>query len=74
MVSLSSETGAPSLGEQAREQEARLREAALQHPLVRAALETFPGAKLVARRERASRAGEAGRDQAGDPDRGDGGA
>ncbi|MCH8155191.1 MAG: DNA polymerase III subunit gamma/tau, partial [Proteobacteria bacterium] len=43
--------GEPSIADQARARAARLTEAALQHPLVRAAMETFPGAKLVARRD-----------------------
>ena len=51
MVSVSQDPGAASIADQARAREARLTEAALQHPLVRAAMETFPGAKLVARRD-----------------------
>jgi DNA polymerase-3 subunit gamma/tau len=51
MVSVSQDPGEASIGDQARAREARLTEAALQHPLVRAAMETFPGAKLVARRD-----------------------
>ncbi len=51
VVSISQEAGDPSLREQARRQSAQLDEAAKQHPLVRAALETFPGARIVARRD-----------------------
>jgi len=51
MVSVSQDPGEASIGDQARAREARLTEAALQHPLVQAAMETFPGAKLVARRD-----------------------
>jgi DNA polymerase-3 subunit gamma/tau len=51
MVSVSGEPGAPSLAEQSREREAKLDQAALGHPLVQAALEAFPGAKMVARRD-----------------------
>jgi DNA polymerase-3 subunit gamma/tau len=47
MVSVSQDEGAPSLAEQARAREARLRDAALKHPLVQAAMETFPGAELT---------------------------
>ena len=54
MVTVSSEAGAPSLRDQARADEAALRAAALGHPLVRAVLETFPEARLVARRDKAS--------------------
>jgi len=51
MVSVSGEPGAPSLAEQSREREAELDQEALVHPLVQAALEAFPGAKMVARRD-----------------------
>jgi DNA polymerase-3 subunit gamma/tau len=51
MVSVSGEPGAASLAEQAREHRAELDAAALRHPLVQAALEAFPGAKMVARRD-----------------------
>ncbi|MEE8534592.1 MAG: DNA polymerase III subunit gamma/tau, partial [Kiloniellales bacterium] len=50
VVSLSQDSGDPTLREQARERAARMDEAAKQHPLVQAALETFPGARIVARR------------------------
>jgi len=49
VVSVAQETGAPTLAEAAKAEEARLKAAALDHPLVKAALETFPGAKFVAR-------------------------
>jgi DNA polymerase-3 subunit gamma/tau len=69
MVTVSSEEGAPTLGEQARAKEAALREAALAHPLVSAAMEAFPGAKLVARRDTGAKAGEAaGEDKQPAPD------
>ena len=65
MVSVSGEPGAPSLAEQAREREAKLDEAALRHPLVQAAMEAFPGAKMVDRRDRSV---DSERDRAaGDP-------
>jgi DNA polymerase-3 subunit gamma/tau len=51
MVAVSGEPGAPSLDQQAREREAELDRAALGHPLVQAAMEAFPGAKMVARRD-----------------------
>ena len=52
MVSLSDEAGAPTLSEQRRAAEAQEREAALAHPLVKAALETFPEAEFVAVRRK----------------------
>ena len=51
MVTVSKEDGDAPLGEQARACEAALREAALEHPLVKAAMDAFPGAKLVDRRD-----------------------
>ena len=51
MVSVSQDQGEASIADQARARAARLTETALQHPLVQAAMETFPGAKLVARRD-----------------------
>ena len=51
VVSVSSEPGAPTLREQQDEAEAVLRQAALADPLVKAVLETFPGARMVARRD-----------------------
>ncbi len=51
MVTVSKEAGDAPLGEQAHAREARLREAALEHPLVKAAMDAFPGAKLVDRRD-----------------------
>ena len=58
VVSVSQEAGAPPLREQARAHEATLRDAALAHPLVQAAMQTFPGAKLVDRRGAPAGAGE----------------
>jgi DNA polymerase-3 subunit gamma/tau len=49
VVSVSQDDGAPTLAEAAKTEEARLKAAALDHPLVKAALETFPGARFVAR-------------------------
>jgi DNA polymerase-3 subunit gamma/tau len=50
MVSVSQETGEAPLRAQAQAVETALREAALSHPLVQAALAAFPGAKLLERR------------------------
>jgi DNA polymerase-3 subunit gamma/tau len=50
VVSVSQEAGAPPLRDQARAYEDALRAAALAHPLVQAAMQTFPGAKLIDRR------------------------
>jgi DNA polymerase-3 subunit gamma/tau len=52
MVSVSGEPGAPSLAKQKDQRKAELDEAARQHPLVQAAMEAFPGAKIVDRRDR----------------------
>ena len=52
MVSVSGEPGAPSLAKQKDQRKAELDEAALRHPLVQAAMEAFPGAKMVDRRDR----------------------
>ncbi len=52
MVSVSGEPGAPSLAKQKDQRNADLDQAALQHPLVQAAMEAFPGAKMVDRRDR----------------------
>ena len=52
VIAISQEEGAPTLRAEAQREEAEKRAAVLQHPLVKAALETFPGAELVARRER----------------------
>ena len=52
MVSVSGDPGAPSLAEQKDRREAELDQAALRHPLVQAAMEAFPGAKIVDRRGR----------------------
>jgi DNA polymerase-3 subunit gamma/tau len=51
VVSVSDVPGAPTLRSQQQEYEASRRAAAQQDPLVRAVLETFPGAKMVARRD-----------------------
>jgi DNA polymerase-3 subunit gamma/tau len=51
VVSVSDVEGAPTLRSQRQEHEASRRAALEQDPLVQAVLETFPGAKLVARRD-----------------------
>jgi len=51
VVSISGEEGEPTLREQAEARDASLRNEAAQHPLVRAVLETFPGARIDAVRE-----------------------
>jgi DNA polymerase-3 subunit gamma/tau len=47
MVALSSETGAPTLHEQAQAAARERKEGASSHPLVQAVLTKFPGAKVV---------------------------
>lgn len=47
VVSVSQQEGEATLAEQNRGRDTRAREEVLAHPLVRAAMETFPGAKLV---------------------------
>jgi len=51
VVSISGEEGAPTLREQGEARALSLRNEAAQHPLVRAVLETFPGARIEAVRE-----------------------
>ena len=51
VVSVSSKTGELSLREQAEQRARHLRSEAAEHPMVRAVLETFPGAKIEAVRE-----------------------
>jgi DNA polymerase-3 subunit gamma/tau len=51
VVSVSREEGAPSLRDQAEQRARHLRSEAAEHPMVRAVLETFPGAKIEAVRE-----------------------
>ena len=53
VISISQEAGETTLREQQRSEEAAKREAVMRHPLVQAVTETFPDAKLVARRDRA---------------------
>ncbi len=56
MVSVSEgEAGAPTLAEQRQAAEAAERDEVLKHPLVQAALETFPGAELLAVRRKGGR-------------------
>jgi DNA polymerase-3 subunit gamma/tau len=59
LVSVSSEEGAPTLQEQRDAAAAARRGAAVNHPLVRAALETFPGARVEAVYEREAEPPEA---------------
>ncbi len=58
VVSVSDVPGAPTLRSQQQEHEASRRAAVEQDPLVQAVLETFPGAKLVARRDRPASSGD----------------
>jgi DNA polymerase-3 subunit gamma/tau len=51
VVSVSREEGAPTLREQAEQRARHLRSEAEEHPMVRAVLETFPGATIEAVRE-----------------------
>jgi DNA polymerase III subunit gamma/tau len=51
IVSVSSEEGAPTLREQAEARDASLRSEVARHPLVRAVLESFAGARIEAVRE-----------------------
>jgi DNA polymerase-3 subunit gamma/tau len=55
-IALSTEIGDPTVAEQATAAEAARRSAAIEHPLVRAILEAFPGARLEAVREEAAEA------------------
>ncbi len=52
VISISQEVGEASLREQQKALEAEKRAAVMRHPLVQAVVETFPDAKLVARRDR----------------------
>jgi DNA polymerase-3 subunit gamma/tau len=54
MVSVSSESGAPSLREQRQAREAERLEEAAQDPLVQEVMTLFPGARIVAVREAAT--------------------
>ncbi|HXP30480.1 MAG TPA: DNA polymerase III subunit gamma/tau [Stellaceae bacterium] len=56
VVTVSSEAGQPTLREETQERERSLKSEAAAHPLVRAALETFPGAHIEAVRELAQEA------------------
>ncbi len=71
VVSVSAETGAPSLAEQAEGAERKRRKEAARHPLVRAALETFPGAKITEVRDIAPADGDGNADS-GTPEGEDG--
>jgi DNA polymerase-3 subunit gamma/tau len=51
VVTLASEGGAPTLAEQARSAKAARHERVLQEPLVRAVMDRFPGAEIVAVRD-----------------------
>jgi|SRR5579884_2179068 len=63
LVAVSDAEGAPTLKQQEEERERTLRNEVAAHPLVRAVLETFPGATIAAVRERFA-AAEAGLDPA----------
>ncbi len=54
MVTLSQDGGAETLEEAKRRREEEKRAAAIAHPLVQAAMTTFPGATLVGRRDKSS--------------------
>ena len=71
VVSVSAETGAPSLAEQAESLMRKRRKEAARHPLVRAALETFPGAKITEVRDIAPADGDGDADS-GTPEGEDG--
>jgi DNA polymerase-3 subunit gamma/tau len=68
LVAYSEEAGAPTLAEVEAQRESALRNEVASHPLVRAVLETFPGAMIAAVRERfaAADAGVAASDDAED--------
>jgi DNA polymerase III subunit gamma/tau len=68
VVSVSREAGAPSLREQSEQRARHLRSEAEDHPMVRAVLETFPGARIEAVRELAPLAPAAGGTAATDGD------
>jgi len=70
VISISQEAGETTLREQQRCEEAAKREAVLRHPLVHAVIETFPDAKLVARRDRAEAAAGLIQDDPEDADKG----
>ncbi len=55
VVTVSGEPGAPTLGAQAADAERAAKEAAAADPLVRAVLDTFPGATIAAVRPRGDR-------------------
>jgi DNA polymerase-3 subunit gamma/tau len=64
IVSVSQAEGAPTLAEEAARRAGLLRNEIAAHPLVRAALEIFPGATIAAVRERFA-ASDAGQEDAG---------
>ena len=68
VVAVSQAEGAPTLAEVAERRDSALRNEVAAHPLVRAVLDTFPGATIAAVRERfaaAEPAAEATADEAG---------
>jgi DNA polymerase-3 subunit gamma/tau len=75
VVAISSETGAPTLGEQQAEAERRQRSEVMAHPLVQAAMAAFPGAVIEAIYDRRAEAAVAAPafpgGSAGDDDRGE---
>jgi DNA polymerase-3 subunit gamma/tau len=68
VVSVSREQGEPSLREQSEQRARHLRSEAAEHPMVRAVLETFPGATIEAVRELAPLDPPVGSPAAADPD------
>lgn len=73
LVAYSEAEGAPTLAEEEARRAGALRHEVAAHPLVRAVLETFPGATIAAVRERFA-AAEAGTEAAADDDVNDDGA
>jgi DNA polymerase-3 subunit gamma/tau len=71
VVSISSESGAPTLRQQAAAADAALREEAAQHPVVQAVLENFPGAEITAVRDLAADAATTDEPPADGPEDGD---
>ena len=66
-IVISKEAGAPTLADDAAQREGMLRTEVAAHPLVRAVLDTFPGATIAAVRER-FQTNEAGADEPPPPD------
>jgi DNA polymerase-3 subunit gamma/tau len=62
LIAVSEAAGEPTLGERRQQREAELRNGVAAHPLVRAVLETFPGATIAAVRQRFAAAAAADED------------